>query len=233
MTADPGLPRTNPTQSFWQLPPHHAVSDIQSSTLRQETDIAIIGSGITGCSVTKALLEDADQVFGPVTVTVLEARTLCSGATGRNGGHLVSPMGHKFSDLAAAHGVEKAREMARFSLRNVEHVQKMVAGLPKHIQEASEIRPVTRVGCVMDKEMWAHHKASVEMFERELPERKGHHRLINGKEAEEVNALRPVFDIKSGRRADQATNLGIRPSEYCWRDRTQSRGGSLALPTGD
>lgn len=152
----------------------------------------VIGSGITGCSVTKALLEDAEAVFGPVTVTVLEARALCSGATGRNGGHLVSPMGHKFSDLAAAHGVDNARDMARFSLQTVEHVQKMAASLPKRIQEASEIRPVTRIGCVVDEDMWEHHKASVEMFERELPERKGHHRLISGNEAKEVTFTTPT-----------------------------------------
>lgn len=95
-------------------------------------------------------------------------------------------MGHKFSGLAAAHGVDKAREMARFSLRNVERVQDMVASLPPYVQEASEMRPVTRVGCIVDEELWEHHKASVEMFERELPERKGHHQLISGKEAEEV-----------------------------------------------
>lgn len=197
VTADPGLPRSNPTPSFWQLPPHHAVSSVQASTLRQETDVVVIGSGITGCSVTKALLEDAEGTFGPVIVTVLEARTLCSGATGRNGGHLVSPMGHKFSDLVAAHGVDNAREMARFSLRNVERVQEMIASLPKHIQEASEIRPVTRIGCVVDEEMWVHHKASVELFERELPERKGHHRLISGKDAKEVANTPHTCDLNT------------------------------------
>lgn len=189
VAADPGLPRRSPTESFWQQPPHHAVSNIQSPELRQEADVVVIGSGITGCSVTKALLEDIHESFGPaITVTVLEARTLCSGATGRNGGHLVSPMGHKFSDLAAEHGVDNAREMARFSMLNVERVQEMIATLPVHIQEASEVRPVTRVGCVVDEEMWVHHKASVEMFERELPERAGHHRLISREEASEVGS---------------------------------------------
>lgn len=83
ITADPGLPRPNPTQSFWQMPPHPELSTIQSPELPKETDIVIIGSGITGCSVARALLEE--EPLGPVHVTILEARTLTSGATGRNG----------------------------------------------------------------------------------------------------------------------------------------------------
>lgn len=83
ITADPGLPRPSPTQSFWQLPPHPGVSNIQSPVLPKGTDIVIIGSGITGCSVARSLLED--EPLGPVHVTILEARTLVSGATGRNG----------------------------------------------------------------------------------------------------------------------------------------------------
>lgn len=65
------------------MPPHPELSTIQSPELSRETDIVIIGSGITGCSVARALLEE--EPLGPVHVTILEARTLTSGATGRNG----------------------------------------------------------------------------------------------------------------------------------------------------
>lgn len=54
VTADPGLPHLSPTQSFWQ-PAHPTVSDIQLPSLPVETDVVIIGLGITGYSVTKAL----------------------------------------------------------------------------------------------------------------------------------------------------------------------------------
>ena len=45
------------------------------------TTYAIIGSGVTACSVAKNLLEDPRS--GADRVTTFEARTLCSGATGR------------------------------------------------------------------------------------------------------------------------------------------------------
>ncbi|KAL4791930.1 FAD dependent oxidoreductase [Aspergillus venezuelensis] len=53
---DPGLPRDNPTASYWQ---HiaHKLSNVKSASFTPTTDIAIIGSGITGASVAKTLLE--------------------------------------------------------------------------------------------------------------------------------------------------------------------------------
>lgn len=115
------------------------------------------------------------------------------------------PWAHKFSGLAAAHSVDQAREMARFSLRNVERAQDLVARLPPHVREASEMRPVTRVGCVMDEGQWEHHKASVDMFERELPERKGRHRLISEKEAEEVRLYCTMLQRDDMQRQGQLT----------------------------
>lgn len=76
-TSDPGLPHTNPTQPFWQEPAH-ALFNVQSPALAPSADIVIIGSGITGCSIAKHILENSD-----LSVVVLEARNLCSGATGQ------------------------------------------------------------------------------------------------------------------------------------------------------
>ncbi|KAJ4403434.1 hypothetical protein N0V82_010653 [Gnomoniopsis sp. IMI 355080] len=182
ITADPGLPRPNPTQSFWQLPPHPDLANIQSPVLRKETDVVIIGSGITGCSVARALLED--EPLGPVHVTILEARTLVSGATGRNGGHLVSAAGHKFSDWAKVHGVDTAKAMARFSLMNVDRVQEIVGKMNPDVKEKSEIRTVEKLCVATDDKLWQHHVDSVKMMARELPDRKDHNRLLDVPELE-------------------------------------------------
>jgi len=53
----PGLPKPNPTTAVWQDPPHPTVADAQSAVLPKTVDIAIIGSGITGCSVAHTLLD--------------------------------------------------------------------------------------------------------------------------------------------------------------------------------
>ncbi|KAH6679896.1 FAD dependent oxidoreductase [Plectosphaerella plurivora] len=175
IAEDPGLPRENPTISAWQVPVH-PLGSIQSPTLPQKTDFAVIGSGITGCSVTKALLEhDAIQ---DAHITVLEARTLVSGATGRNGGHLVTASGHTFGPLARQFGVEAAKQITRFSILNIEHVMKMVRGLDAELQEACQIRDVLKVMSVADEETWQAAKQSVLDFQRAVPEYSSYHRII-------------------------------------------------------
>jgi glycine/D-amino acid oxidase-like deaminating enzyme len=185
MTADPQLPRPNPTIAFWQEPPHPTVSNVQSSALPQTTDFAVIGSGITGCSVTKALLED--RSLTGKHVTVLEARTVCSSATGRNGGHLVSDTPDSFGRLASNLGVEQAKEIARFSFASMDRVKEVVAGLSDELKEKTQLREVTSVSGFGDMETFEHFKASLAMFEEALPELKGRNEVVNKVEAQKVS----------------------------------------------
>lgn len=163
------------------------VSSIQSAVLPEKTDIVVIGSGATACSVTKSLLEE--PAFQGTHVTVLEARTLVSGATGRNGGHLVSPVGHRFSELVASHGLEGAKEISHFSLRTIERVQEVAAGLNPDLQEYSEVRPVDKVAAVASPSVWEHHQASLAAFNEAVPERSKHHRLLSKEELAKVGCL--------------------------------------------
>jgi monoamine oxidase len=76
------LPVPAPTVSYWQVPEHPLAS--YRSPFPESADVVIIGSGITGISIARTLVEhDAS-----LNVVILEARKLCSGATGRNGGHI-------------------------------------------------------------------------------------------------------------------------------------------------
>ena len=78
----PGLPRSQPTVSYWQDPPDPEIADYQSAqTLPQYVDYAIVGSGISGTMIAWGLL---DQLPAK-QVAIFEARQACSGATGRNG----------------------------------------------------------------------------------------------------------------------------------------------------
>ncbi|KAL5607014.1 hypothetical protein FOBRF1_007511 [Fusarium oxysporum] len=173
---DPGLPRPNPTVSAWQVPPHPSLASMQSRDLPEFTDFAVIGSGITGCSVTKALLEHPSTADS--RVTVLEARTLVSGATGRNGGHLVTASGHTFGPLAEQYGTEAAREITRFSIMNIEHLMKLVREFDSALQEECQIRDVLKVMAVGDDETWASAKSSVLGFQDKVPEHSAYHRII-------------------------------------------------------
>src|SRR4051812_44305680 len=87
--VSPGLPVANPTVAFWQEdPPFPELVNIQSEKLPDKADIVIIGSGITAAAIARTVLHESHRTGETRRVVVCEARTLCSGATGRNGGHI-------------------------------------------------------------------------------------------------------------------------------------------------
>jgi hypothetical protein len=75
-------PAVGSTQPFWRtnLDP----LDDHQTPLPTETDILIIDGGYVGASAAYRLLVENKQETAP-QVTLVEARGLCSGATGRNG----------------------------------------------------------------------------------------------------------------------------------------------------
>ncbi|KAF5971783.1 FAD dependent oxidoreductase superfamily [Fusarium coicis] len=171
LLSDPLLPRPNPAISLWQEPAHPTVSSIQSPSLPKSADIVVIGSGITGCSVTEALLED-DTLDSTNRIVVLEARTLTSGATGRNG--------------------ETAKEMCRFSFMNIERIMGMLDELDPELRESSEIRHVHKVMVAGDEETWKASKTSLDSFRQAIPSHQTIHRVT------EQEGLAKEFNIKNG-----------------------------------
>lgn len=186
LLADPLIPRPNPTIALWQEPAHPTLANIQSATLPSLTDFLIIGSGVTGCSVARSLLES--NTTNPPHVTLLEARTLVSGATGRNGGHFVTPAGHYYASLARRHGEEAAREITRFSIMNIERIQKLVREMDPKLQQESQLRDVTKVMAAMDAETWRDAKASLAAFQKAVPEHRAYHHIVEESDVPEVSA---------------------------------------------
>ncbi|RBQ79858.1 hypothetical protein FVER14953_08504 [Fusarium verticillioides] len=191
LLSDPLLPRPNPSISLWQEPVHPTVSSIQSPNLTSYADIVVIGSGITGCSVSKALLED-DSLESTTRIVVLEARTLASNATGRNGSQLVSPVGHLYNTMCKRHSEETAKEMGRFSFMNIERIMGMLEELDPELQESSEIRHVHKVMVAGDEETWKTSKESLNSFREAIPSHQTTHRVT------EQDNLAKDFNIKNG-----------------------------------
>lgn len=106
----PGLPRHYPTTPPWQDPPSHLASHKTTPDIPQIADIVIIGSGITGASIAHNILIQPSRP----SVLMLEARTACSGATGRNGGHTKCASYREFLDNMKNLGEEEAAKIARF-----------------------------------------------------------------------------------------------------------------------
>ena len=76
------LPAEKSSASFWHSEPSDfLLGHRTTAALPKEVDVVIIGSGITGTSAVRFLLED-ERAKG-LNVVMLEAREACWGATGR------------------------------------------------------------------------------------------------------------------------------------------------------
>ncbi|KAJ4261686.1 hypothetical protein NW762_007124 [Fusarium torreyae] len=163
----PGLPIPNSTDSYWlDDPPFPALCEIQDDELPEEADVVIIGSGITGASVAKTLLELSKL---KLRVVVCEARQLCSGATGRNGGHIKSAPYDEFSAHRSKHGPENARRLVRFKRKHLE-ILKQVGESIGH----GEVREVETVDLFLEKEDFEKAKKQVEDLKEWMPEEETH-----------------------------------------------------------
>ncbi len=184
--ADPQLPRPKPTTAFWQLPPHPTLSEVQSEELPETTDYAIIGSGVTGCSVVKNLLEHSSSSAKTCSVTVFEARTLTSGATGRNGGILASFVPTDYKILSEVFGHEQAVKIARFATRTLEKMHQL-ANSSEELKEASEVRRTEDVISFADKDAFHQARESLKLYEQHVPEEQGKARYLAAEEAASVS----------------------------------------------
>ncbi|KAF3044526.1 hypothetical protein E8E11_008573 [Didymella keratinophila] len=111
-----GLPVADPTPSYWHNPKstlaniYHGRDD-----LHQPYDYVVIGSGISGTMVAYNLLKK----FPKSHVLMLEAREICSGATGRNGGHTKAASYRSYLKHAQELGKDEALKIARLEFDNI------------------------------------------------------------------------------------------------------------------
>jgi hypothetical protein len=191
VVQDPGAPVPNPTISAWQEPAH-PLATTQSEYLPERVDIAIIGSGITGCSAAKTVLES--DLGLDKRVAVFEARSLTTGATSRNGGFLLSHVPPYYGRFVDAFGAEAAQQIAQFcdlTLEEIVHVAKA-----ENLDHISEIRDVTTVCTFEDEEGFAESSRSVRLYEEAVPESKEKFSIIDGETAEKVR--RPLLKMLNG-----------------------------------
>ncbi|KAH8690577.1 FAD dependent oxidoreductase superfamily [Talaromyces proteolyticus] len=125
-TQTPFLPVENPTLPFW-LTDRSALDEHRSTPdLPDESDIVIIGGGYAGVSLAYHLLTSPSYGKTRPSITILEARTICSGATGRNGGHLRPDIYGLIPLNIQRHGLEGATELAEFELSHVKAIKDVI-----------------------------------------------------------------------------------------------------------
>lgn len=164
LDKDPGFPVENATPSFWQDPPL-AFANRQSEHLPAESDVVIIGSGITGISTALHL----SRIDPSLKIVMLEARAAISGATGRNGGHIKTVPFADYGSLKSGSGRESAIKITKFRLAHLDTLIKEAELLGK-AGEVGLVRRVEALCGVYDPGAWEVSKKQLEDWLEDFPE---------------------------------------------------------------
>ncbi|KAI5460188.1 FAD dependent oxidoreductase [Mariannaea sp. PMI_226] len=117
------LPVADPVTSFWNADPKKLDDYRSTAQLPSTADIVIIGSGLSGVATAYYLLKDNPN---PPSIVLLEARKICSGATGRNGGHVKPDTYSDIPKFAKLFGIKAAAHLADFEASHVFAVKDLV-----------------------------------------------------------------------------------------------------------
>ncbi|KAJ5351540.1 hypothetical protein N7452_000514 [Penicillium brevicompactum] len=117
------LPTGTPGECFWQTH-HDELRDHRSTEdLPEHSDIVILGAGYAGVSTAYHLTKDGG--FSK-SITILEARGACSGATGRNGGHCRPDFYGHIPTYMDRSGDRAGAEIAEFEIANLRALKKVI-----------------------------------------------------------------------------------------------------------
>ncbi|KAI2615901.1 FAD dependent oxidoreductase [Hypoxylon sp. NC1633] len=136
-------PVPNATVPYWRTELHKLDSHRSTMWLPQKQDIVIIGAGFAGTALAHYLLKDNPS---KPSITILEAREACSGATGRNGGQLRPDLFVGCAARMQEHGLETANEVARFEVANAQAIVSLV----EEEKIACDLRAVTTADMFVD-----------------------------------------------------------------------------------
>ncbi|KAF9880305.1 putative FAD dependent oxidoreductase [Colletotrichum karsti] len=196
LAQDPGLPVSNPSISYWQLPPLDGIADHQSQQLPAEADVVIIGSGMSGTSIAWHLLKD--NTTSPLRIAMIEARQACSGATGRNGGH-IRPS--SYSEYAGAKESVSQTEAAKITRLRSAHVDALISAansLPEEGRQAAEARAVDSIDAFFDENEWKNVMQQLEVLKREVPDVGKEWTMFGKEEARNISLLTETVGILTG-----------------------------------
>jgi glycine/D-amino acid oxidase-like deaminating enzyme len=151
-----GPPVTNPLPSYWHNPksPLANVIEPETSNPSKPYDYAIIGSGISGTMIAYNLL----KAHPGSRIVMLEAREICGGATGRNGGHTKAASYRTYLQQKEEIGREEALRIVRLEYANIVETH----ALAKELGIECENEQCNTVDLIYDEETFVKGKAAIE-----------------------------------------------------------------------
>lgn len=158
--VDPGIPVQNSTQPFWLSQPSK-ISKLQSPWT-DHADVVIIGSGITAASLTRSLYSRRPNL----NVVVVEARDLCSGATGRNGGHIKVMSPGVWFEREKQYGREEALRVMQFEHSHLDEI----AAYVKENNIQCDLRLLEGLDCYHDPAILNRATRALEEMRKHVPE---------------------------------------------------------------
>ena len=185
--ARPRLPVENSTKSFWQQrPPFPKLVDIKSDKLPASADIVIIGSGMSGASIAHTILQECRSLDITKRVVLVEGRTICSGATGRNGGHIKASSYAEYAKFKKRFGAKSAKKILAFYMKHLPLLTELarVEGYEK-----GEARQVLTVDAFTEQTMMRKATEMVELLRTDLPEIAKGIEIIGKEELQEVSCV--------------------------------------------
>lgn len=183
-----GPPISNPLPSYWQVP-KSPLADVISPEAETPTtspyDYAIIGSGISGAITAYNLLypkpsskatrswsssslssPTSSSTPPPPRIVLLEARSICSGATGRNGGHTKAASYRTYLQHRDKLGKEEALKIARLEYGNIRATHRLVEQLGIQCDNAR----CNTVDLVYDQETFDQGKRAIQALREDANE---------------------------------------------------------------
>ncbi|KAK3713188.1 hypothetical protein LTR37_008621 [Vermiconidia calcicola] len=124
--ANKPFPVPNSTTSFWRSGDLHDLDSYQSEVFPAQVDVVIVGAGYAGASLAHHLLEKQRNFDSKLSIAILEAREACSGATGRNGGHLKPDPYSRAGSALKTHGKKAAEEVVSFEFRHLKAIGDLI-----------------------------------------------------------------------------------------------------------
>ncbi|CAI7641217.1 unnamed protein product [Penicillium glandicola] len=118
-------PVENATVPFWHRDIHELHDHRTTEELPVSSDVVIIGAGYAGITTAYHLVK-GEASDNNLSITILEARGVCSGATGRNGGHLRPDMYTPMTRAINRGGVERALEVIEFEIAHIHAVKALI-----------------------------------------------------------------------------------------------------------